>query len=146
VSRYVFHSAWHLAAEPDEVYRVLADVESYPSWWREVRSGRRLDERSGEVVCRSVLPYSLRMVLIHELADPVTRVLQAQLTGDLVGTSRWTVRAHGDGTVATFEEDVTLERELLRLVEPLGRPILRLNHHLMMRSGERGLRRHLRAE
>ncbi len=61
--RYVFRSEWRIGAAPDEVYSALADVAAYPSWWQQIRSARWIDDRSGELVCRSLLPYDLRFVI-----------------------------------------------------------------------------------
>ena len=142
-ARYVFHSTWHIAASPEEVYDALRDVASYPTWWPQVRSIRQLDETSGELSCRSLLPYELTFVVRREIEDRAARILQAHQTGDLEGTSRWTVTANGAGSVAAFDEDVVVRNALVRRAGLIARPILRVNHDLMMREGERGLRRHL---
>jgi hypothetical protein len=140
---YRFRSEWRIGAGPDEVYAALADVESYPSWWRQVRAARWIDDRSGEITCRSLLPYDLTFVVARDREDPVERVLRGQLTGDLNGTSQWTISAEGDSSVAVFEEDVTVGRAMLRAAGVVARPALTFNHGLMMRAGEAGLRRHL---
>lgn len=140
---YVFRSTWHLDAEPDAVYTALADVAGYPTWWPQVRSGRRLDEASGEIVCRSLLPYDLTFVATRVIEDPAGRVLRATLSGDLNGTSTWTVQPAGSGTAAVFDEDVTVGNGLIRAAGFAARPILKINHDLMMRAGQRGLSRHL---
>ncbi|MDT4933179.1 MAG: hypothetical protein QOK11_1071 [Pseudonocardiales bacterium] len=141
--RYRFRSRWQLPARPDEVYAALSDVSGYPGWWPQVREARQLDEASGEVRCRSLLPYDLVFVARRDIEDPLTRVLRATLTGDLAGTSQWTVEAAGAGAVAVFDEDVVVRKSLVRAAGVMARPALRLNHGLMMRSGEQGLRRHL---
>jgi hypothetical protein len=138
--RYVFHTSWRLDADPDDVYAALRDVAGYPGWWPQVRSVRQLDETTGELRCRSLLPYDLVFVVAREVEDPGARVLAGRLRGDLDGTSRWTIGA--DGT-ATFDEDVTVRKALVRAAGVIARPALRFNHDLMMRDGERGLRRHL---
>jgi hypothetical protein len=141
--RYVFRSEWHIRAGADAVYAALDDVATYPLWWRQVRSARWIDDRSGEITCRSLLPYDLTFVVARELEDPVDRVLRGTLTGDLNGTSQWTITANGDGAVAVFDENVTVGRGMLRAVGLVARPALTFNHGLMMRSGEAGLRKHL---
>jgi hypothetical protein len=138
--RYVFRSEWRVDAHPDLVYATLADVERYPTWWPQVRSARWIDERSGEVTCRSFLPYDLRFVLERQVQDPVARVLRAALRGDLTGESQWTVSADGPGAVAVFDEDVTVSKHMIRAAGRVARPVLRFNHGLMMRAGHAGLR------
>jgi uncharacterized protein YndB with AHSA1/START domain len=145
VSRYQFRSEWQLPAEPGYVYEVLADVESYPHWWPQVRRARRIDDGSGELTCRSLLPYDVVFVMRREVEDAEQLVLRARLEGDLNGTSQWTITPQDGGTRAVFDEDVSIGSGKLRAAGRLFRPALRFNHDLMMRSGERGLRQHLLA-
>jgi hypothetical protein len=140
---YVFRSEWRIHASADAVYAALDDVASYPSWWRQVRSARWIDDGSGEITCRSLLPYDLTFVVARDREDPVERVLRGTLTGDLNGTSQWTITPDGDGSLAVFDENVTVGRGLLRAAGVVARPALTFNHGLMMRSGEAGLRKHL---
>lgn len=140
---YVFRSVWRLPAAPERVYETLADVASYPRWWPQVRSTRRIDDVSGELTCRSLLPYDLTFVMRREIEDAQARVLRARMDGDLIGTSQWTVSADGDGSQAVFDEAVDVGIGSLRAAGRLFGPVLRLNHDHMMRSGEKGLRNHL---
>ncbi len=142
-ARYVFHSEWHLTASPADVYEALRDVANYPSWWPQVRAVRQLDEHSAEISCRSVLPYDLIFVIRRDIEDGAARILQAHQTGDLDGSSRWAVTGSGCAAVASFDEDVVVRKALVRQVGLIARPVLRVNHDLMMREGERGLRRYL---
>jgi ribosome-associated toxin RatA of RatAB toxin-antitoxin module len=142
---FVFRSTWTVPATPQRVYDVLADVESYPQWWPQVRRARRLGESSGELTCRSLLPYDLVFVMHQELEDPDSLVLRARMTGDLNGTSQWTIAPDGDGARAIFDEDVSVGSGLLRAAGRLFRPALKFNHDRMMRAGEKGLRAHLLA-
>lgn len=142
-SRFVFRSEWRLPASRDDVYAALRDVGSYPAWWPQVRIARRLDEVSGELHCRSLLPYDLVFVVRREIEDPRRGILQVNQDGDLAGTSRWTISADGAATVAVFDEDVVVNRGSVRRAGLFARPLLRFNHELMMRDGERGLRRYL---
>jgi hypothetical protein len=140
---YVFSTVWRFASDADAVYAALADVAAYPSWWPQVRQARELGDGSGELRCRSLLPYDLTFVMHREVEDAERRLLEARLEGDLVGTSRWTVTPDGNGCRAVFDEDVEVGKGALRAAGRLARPALRFNHDLMMRAGEKGLRRML---
>jgi len=144
--RYVFRSTWRLDAPPDLVYDTLADVETYPTWWHQVRGGRRIDDASGEIICRSLLPYDLTFIATRVIEDPVEHILRATLSGDLNGTSQWSINPNGTGTIAIFDEDVTVGNSLIRAAGIAVRPVLKYNHDLMMRAGERGLRKRLSAQ
>ncbi len=139
-SRYEFRSTWHLSAAPDDVYAVLERLPDYPLWWPQVRSVTPRGDNAYALVCRSSLPYELRFTTTQARRDPVDRVLEATMAGDLAGFSRWTIGVDAAGAVATFEEDVVANKALLRRLEPIARPVFKANHSKMMRDGERGLR------
>jgi hypothetical protein len=142
-SHYVFRSEWYLPTDPRRIYAALVAAEDYPLWWPQVRSARQIDDTSGEIRCRSLLPYDLVFVARRLIEDSAGGVLRARLDGDLSGTSQWTIKAAGEGSVAVFDEDVVVRKSLVRVAGRFARPALRYNHDLMMRSGERGLRKHL---
>nr|WP_246297561.1 SRPBCC family protein [Janibacter cremeus] len=131
-----------LAQSPQEVIRVLADVEGYPRWWPQVRSVERLDATSGRARIRSLIPLTLHVVLAPEVEDREGGVLQVGLSGDLVGWARWTVRPHEGGAVAVFEQQARVAPRLERAAT-LASVVLRANHAWMMRQGCRGLAREL---
>jgi len=137
---YRFRSVWELPSGPEETYDLLQDLAGYPTWWPQVRSVERCDAESATLVVRSALPYSLRLRAAQSREDRAGGVLQAQLSGDVDGWSRWTVRATSAGCVVLFDEQVVVRRGLLRRLGPAARPLLRLNHAWMMRAGRRGLR------
>ncbi|MEX3106868.1 MULTISPECIES: SRPBCC family protein [unclassified Streptomyces] len=144
-SHYRFRSLWRLPAPVDVVYGALERAEEYPRWWPQVRSVTRIDDTSGLVRIRATLPYTLTFTAREVRRDPLAGVLEISMAGDLEGWARWTLAAHGDGTLAAYEQVVVVRKALLRVLAVPGRPVFRLNHRLMMRGGRRGLVRALRA-
>ncbi len=147
-SRYRFHfrSLWQLSATPGEVFDVLERAGDYPTWWPQVREVRELEETQGEARIRSVLPYDLWITGRALRRDPDAGVLELEISGDVEGWARWTVTAE-DGrrvTTAVYEQQVEVRKPLMRMLIPAASPFFRANHALMMRAGERGLRRWLR--
>ncbi|MFC7307728.1 SRPBCC family protein [Streptomyces monticola] len=136
---YRFRSVWNLPARPAEVYAVLERAEEYPLWWRQVREVTPLDDRSGLARFRSMLPYDLVVTARQRRRDPVARILEIAMSGDLDGWARWTLTAVGGGTRALYEQEVDVRRPLMRRLAVPGRPVFLLNHALMMRAGRRGL-------
>jgi hypothetical protein len=132
-----FRSSFTVPAPCARVHDVLADLESYPSWWRQVRAVVRLGEDDALVVCRSVLPYSLHLHLhaVHRLPD----LLETSIDGDLVGSVRWRLADHPSGTQLDFEQDVTVAGRLLTIGSYVARPLLRWNHEWMIRGCREGL-------
>lgn len=144
---FSFHDRWLVPAAAGLVFAALRDADHYPDWWPNVLVAQRLDEGSGILVCRSLLPYSLRMTVRREVIDPAAGLLRVRLQGDLVGWSSWHVlpipRSDPQQTLADFRQQVTAPGV------PGGnsvalRPILDANHRVMMWRGRRGLIRHLR--
>lgn len=140
-----FQHRWALDAPADRVYAVLADVEGYAAWWPQVRSAERVDGESGRTTIRSLLPYSLDLVLRREVEDPVQGLLRVSLGGDLEGWCQWRVAGGpGRSTVADFEQEAVVTPPLLARTAALTAPLLRANHAWMMRSGRTGLAAYLR--
>ncbi|GLX52186.1 polyketide cyclase [Streptomyces hygroscopicus subsp. hygroscopicus] len=144
-NHYRFRSLWPLPAPPAAVYAVLERPEDYPRWWPQVRAVTRLDRSTGILTIRSALPYAMTFTARERRRDPVAGVLEIAISGDIEGWARWTVTAAAPGTLALYEQEVDVRKPLLRRLAVPGRPVFRVNHRLMMRSGRRGLLRRLRA-
>jgi len=142
---YRFRSLWVLAAPADDVYDVLADAENYDRWWPQVREVTRIDDRSGIIRIRSLLPYDLVFTAREVRRDRAAGVLEIAMTGDVDGWARWTLTSEGPGTRARYDQEVHVTKPLLRRLAVPGRPAFRANHALMMRAGRRGLAAYLRA-
>jgi len=125
------------------VYAALAEVEDYPRWWPQIREIHRIDADSGRVRIRSLLPFTLDLVLARALEDRAGGILRVDITGDLQGWCAWQLNAIGSVTRAQFSQEVHVLVPMLQRVPFAVRPLLRGNHAHMMRSGERGLSRYL---
>jgi len=142
-THYVFHSVWSIDAAVEDVSSVLADVVGYPSWWPEVRSVEDLGNGRFAMVARSLLPYELRTVSEPGAGNGEPGVISARLSGDLVGTARWSMERLGDSCRLVYDQEVETHATLLNVFAPIGRPAFRLNHRLMMRHGQAGLRTYM---
>jgi uncharacterized protein YndB with AHSA1/START domain len=140
---YRFRSLWVLAAPADDVYEVLADAENYDRWWPQVREVTRIDDRSGIIRIRSLLPYDLVFTAREVRRDRTAGVLEIAMTGDVDGWARWTLTSDDPGTRARYDQEVHVTKPLLRRLAVPGRPAFRANHALMMRAGRRGLAAYL---
>lgn len=134
-TRYRFRSLWSLPAPHARVYEALGRAEGYPRWWPQIREATPLDEMSGVVRIRSVLPFNLVLTATERCRDPAAGLLEIGLSGDREGWARWTVTPDGSGTLARYEQVVDVRKPLLRRWAVPGRPVFRANHRLMRRAG-----------
>ncbi|MFD8536751.1 SRPBCC family protein [Streptomyces rubrogriseus] len=142
-NHYRFRSRWPLPAPAPDVYRALERIEDYPRWWPQVREVTRLDDTSGLLRFRSLLPYDLTATVRERRRDPAEGVLEVAMSGDMEGWARWTVAPRGSATLVRYDQEVVVRKPLLRRLAVPGRPLFRANHRLMMRAGRRGLAAHL---
>jgi hypothetical protein len=143
LNSYRFRSVWSVGYSPSDAFDVLADIGSYPHWWPEVRRAVRVADDVAQLHCRSLLPYELVFQAKHNAKDPENGLLRADLEGDMDGVVSWRIHPHEDGSRLVYEQVVTVRKPLLRRLALLGRPVLKANHELMMRNGQRGLRTYL---
>ena len=118
------------------MYDVLVDLEHYPDWWPQVRAVASLGPDTALVICRSVLPYDLELVLDAVSREP-TR-LEVRISGPIAGTASWTLRPDPVGTAMTYHQEV-IATGSLAWASYLFKPVLRWNHAAMMRGFDRGM-------
>lgn len=133
------------------MFQELWDAESWPSWWRGVRSVEKVEEGDeegvgslGRYVWKSRLPYEL------EFEMRTTRVerpayMEGTATGELAGTGRWRLFEDAGVTAVVYDWDVETTRAWMRRLAPLLRPAFAWNHDMVMRWGGECLARHLGA-
>ncbi|MCU1686337.1 MAG: polyketide cyclase [Amycolatopsis sp.] len=143
--RYRFRSTWLLAAAPETVFGAVVDLEKYPDWWADVRSVQKIDEDTAELVCRSVLPYSLVLRMRRAEQDVRAGRLRVDLSGDLEGVLAGSVCEVDGGTRLEIVQEVVAHKALIQRLDLVARPVFRANHALMMQRGKRGLTAHLAA-
>jgi carbon monoxide dehydrogenase subunit G len=135
---FQFRREWTAPAPVERVHDVLADVQSYPEWWPQVRAVARIDDDTARVLCRSAQPYTLDLVLHAVRRDPT--LLEVEISGDLSGWSRAELAPEGAGsTRVAYTQSVVVAHRGLALASTLLRPVLRWNHEQMMSGLEQGL-------
>ena len=147
--RLTYVTEWRLAATIEHVWDALVDVESWPRWWpyvREVQTLHRGATNDLGTVRRlqwsSRLPYGFALeVETTEVRMPTRLVGRA--SGDMVGEGRWELARDGAGTLVRYTWTLELHTRWMRVSAPFMAPVFRWNHEGVMRSGGRGLARHL---
>lgn len=143
---YDFAHSLVVPAPPEEVHAVLVDLEFFGSWWPQVRAVASAGPDDALVVCRSALPYDLELHLHAERRDP--DLLRVAIDGPIAGYAQWALtpadaRTAPGGTRLDFEQRVRAVSRSFVLASYLVKPLLRWNHHRMMRGAEQGLLRRL---
>jgi hypothetical protein len=146
LNRYRFRSVWHVDASPADVYEVLSDIANYPLWWNEIRKATKIDDETGELRCRSFLPFDLVVQVRHSIRNQQAGLLRATLSGDLEGYASWEITGRDGGTDLMFDQEVVVKKALLRRLVLIAKPFFRGNHDLMMRGGFKGLKQVLEAK
>ncbi|WP_426247089.1 SRPBCC family protein [Nocardioides sp. LHG3406-4] len=137
MNRFEFTEDWWLPHPRAAVADVLLDLARYPVWWPQVVAVASLGPDDARVLCRSVLPYTLDLVLHAERRD--ADVLETLVDGDLEGTARWRLLDEGAGTRMLFEQEVGVAGRWLAVAAVLARPAVRWNHGRMMAGCRAGL-------
>jgi hypothetical protein len=137
---YSFAAAWELPAPVGEVAATVVDLEHYPEWWPQVRAVASLGPDTAWVRCRSVLPYTLDLVLDATSRTPPD--LEVAISGDLTGFARFSLRPTDAGTHLDFRQEVEVQGALAVASYAL-RPVLAWNHDRMMAGCRDGLSRRL---
>jgi hypothetical protein len=137
---FSFEERWWLAAPPMAVREVLVDLEHYPQWWPQIVAVASLGPDDARVLCRSVLPHTLDLVL-HAVSRELP-VLEVELAGHLRGRVRWRLTGERDGTRLELTQQVSVHGPVAPLAAAL-RPLASWNHRRMMAGGLAGLSRHL---
>ena len=146
-----FDERWIVDAGIESVWAVLERVDQWPEWWPGLTAAERVGVGHDEAVDISVTPgsrarllvrapigWSLRFTIeVEEVEAP--QLIRFQSEGDLRGEGRWTLTASEGVTAIDAMWCVTTNRTLIRAMRPLSG----LMHALVMRAGERGLRRRL---
>lgn len=137
---FAFRDTWEVSAPAAAVHDVLVDLEHYPAWWPQVVAVAALGPDDARVLCRSVLPYTLDLVL--HAVDRSPGVLEVGVSGDLRGSVRFDLVPVDGGTRLEFAQEVRVPG-WLGAASYVARPALRWNHDRMMRGCAQGLRSRL---
>jgi quercetin dioxygenase-like cupin family protein len=143
-SEYEFVDEWDVEAPRDAVFAALADVRTYPDWWRPVYIGVESGEPSGvghtaTQRFKGRLPYRLTTRTTTTRHEP-PHVLEVDVDGDLRGRGTWTLDEPASGrTHVRFDWRVFADRPLLRVLTPVLRPAFRANHAWAIARARDGL-------
>jgi hypothetical protein len=148
---YRFCTTWILEADRERVWDAIYESDSWPEWWRGIKSTQRLsdgDERGlgqrGIYEWRARIPYTVRFEMVSTVVERPFR-LGGDASGELEGTGLWRFFEEAGTTAVVYEWDVRTTKPWMNLLAPIAKPIFRSNHDWVMRNGGEGLARRLGA-
>lgn len=149
MSQYQFFTRWEVESTPEEVYRILEDVNILCDWWPSVYLDLQVLEKGqpggvGKHVAlytKGWLPYTLKWAfVVTETSFPTGFSLQA--IGDFEGRGIWRFQAIPDTNRCeiTYDWRISAEKPLLKYLSFLLKPLFAANHHWAMRQGGKSLK------
>jgi hypothetical protein len=144
---YSFVSHWRLLGTAEEVATILADADGLKRWWpsvyldvHEIEPGdERGVGREVSLYTKGWLPYTLRWSFrVTDVHFP--HGFRIEAWGDFVGTGIWTITQDGAWVNVVYEWNVSVQKELLKRLSFVLRPIFEANHRWAMAKGEESLR------
>jgi uncharacterized protein YndB with AHSA1/START domain len=136
---------FRFAADPDTVWRAMASVDQYRTWWPWLRRFEAGSLRAGErwtCEVRPPLPYAVRFVVVLDEVVGAERV-RSSIEGDIVGTAELTLRARESGSELHLTSELEPAHRLLRSLGRLARPLARYGHDWVITTGARQFERAL---
>lgn len=129
--------SYQLPVAPDELWRVLRQVDDYRSWWPWLRRFDAAGLAAGEVwhcLVQPPLPYRVRFaVVLEEVRAP--GVLEASITGNVLGRARIEITEHPLGSEARLTSSLRPSNGLLKAVGRLAGPVARFGHDWVLDRG-----------
>ena len=146
---YAFVTHWEMPAPIERVWEAIIQTERWPDWWHGLQSVVELKpgdaNRLGAIqrfAWKGILPYMLVVEMrVTRVERP--RTLESEASGELEGRGRWSLLPSAVGTHVRYDWMVRTTKPWMNRFAPLARPLFAWNHHVVMRGGERGLRRWL---
>jgi len=143
-----FKNEWNFQAPIPVVWEKLSDIESWPRWWTAFRKSMvRITGTAQQPVLladcevRGVIPLTFRFCL-EPTHFHAPHLIEFNSSGDLVGSGEFQLGPVDGATRVTIRWDVQGKGFALSLLSafPVTRILLRWNHKLVMKSGQRALR------
>lgn len=152
MARFELVTHWYLDAPIEKVWERLRDADTWPLWWPSVIRVEPLKGGGADGIgtirrlhWKTALPYAVRFDVEVVGIEPLARI-EGRARGELEGVGVWTLRRESCGTVARYDWRVEVTKAWMRTLAPILRPVFAWNHAVVMRRGEAGLARLLRAD
>ena len=146
---YSFVTTWKVNAKISDVWKLIMDAEEWPEWWKGfinvkvLQDGNECGQGSITHYEAGRFFYSLSFTMKTTAVEKYS-FIEGIVAGDLVGTGRWEFSEANGTTVVIYYWNVRTTKDWMNRWAWLLRPIFRLSHNMMMKWGEKGLKRRLK--
>jgi hypothetical protein len=146
-SAYEFLTTWRVEATCGEVADILGDPLALARWWPSVYLDvQEIDPpdaqglgRRVRVLTKGWLPYTLKWEFVTtESRYPYGSTIEA--AGDFNGQGVWTFEQDGPFVVMTYDWRLEVEKQGVKQLSFLLKPVFEANHRWAMARGEESLR------
>lgn len=146
---YTFCSIWKLPASKQEVWHALTEQPfNWQDWWPELNDVHDMKLAKGltgtTFSCTWQAPMGYRLksdVTIGTIVNDEKVILHSE--GDVRGSVTCQLSEVAGQTNIRIDWQVMTTKAWMNYLAPLLKPLFVYNHHVVMRSGERGLRNYL---
>jgi hypothetical protein len=140
VRQYHFETRFSVPATRDEVWAVMEDPTTWPSWWRWLRRVDRLDRGGPDLAgaryrytFRTALPYSLTFDTETTRTRP-GHLIEVRASGDLAGTGLWEVFDDDGTSLVRYTWIVATTKRWMNALTPVARRVFAWNHDRLMQD------------
>jgi carbon monoxide dehydrogenase subunit G len=142
-----YEGEFALPASPAAIWDTISHVERFESWWSWLRDLRveGTPLAAGTVLSGLVvppIPYRMRLRIALVGSDAPRRI-DAEVSGDLVGTAHVQLDPAPEGTRARVGWTVEMMPRPMRIAARLGSPLLRWGHDRVVEATVARFRRQL---
>lgn len=135
---FEYEGRFSLPAPPAEVWAAIGQVDRFETWWAWLRELRveGVPLKSGCVLHGLVsppVPYRMRLRVALLRCEPPS-LIEADVSGDLVGPARIRFDPEPAGTRATVAWTVEMMQRPMRAAARVGSPLLRFAHDRVVES------------
>lgn len=147
---YEFVTVWNINAPLESVWEIIKRSENWPDWWKGVLRVVELKEGDPDGLgsirrstWKSALPYTLEFDSEIVRIEPM-KLIEARAFGELDGNGLWQFEPVNDtSTRVQYDWRVKTTKSWMNIAAPIARPFFKWNHDVIMRWGEKGLKKKL---
>jgi hypothetical protein len=147
---YSFLSHWEIKAALKDVWDYIDRGDEWHYWWRSVVKTKLLqkgdDKGIGEIIqytWKSFLPFRLK-INFKITGKDLYKEIRGESSGDLAGTGVWRFEERNGVTYIDYQWEVESTKKLVNLLSHFMKGFFTYSHNVIMRRGEKGLKKALR--